>query len=243
MQNKVCLTIPVRLESERFPNKPLEKFNGISLLQHSIDIAKQLDFIDKIVIAHSEVSNEIQKICLKNNVSFFLSSENISCGTEKLLDTKRLYPQYDYYMTLPVDEPSIDPNELNRIWKEYKFGNWISTLYSDFYCIEDLIDFRSCKIVTGNSNNVVYMSRSVIPSSKSGDIKNLDIYKKHLGVFIFPNEMITKELWTKNYLSEIESLEQNMFLDKKFYCYKVKHIGFGIDSQDQIKKLEDRIWN
>ena len=65
----VLLAIPVRLESERFPNKALVKFNGMSLLEISINTAKNLNFVDKIVIAHSgKVSSKIIKICQEQKV-------------------------------------------------------------------------------------------------------------------------------------------------------------------------------
>ena len=240
---RVCLIIPIRTGSTRFPNKFFSDFNGKPLVQHSIDIAKKLNFVDEIILSSSEFTDEAIQICIDNEIILYVNKEEVSCGSEKVLEISKEYPDFDFYVTLPADEPAIDPDELNRTWSKYNLGfsNWISTLYCDFYNEYDLVDNKSCKIVTGKSNKAVYFSRSIVPGSKNSGIQELSIYKKHVGVFIFPKNLIRKKIWTKNYLSEIEGLEQNMFLDESFYCYKIKHIGFGVDSPEQTKKLEDRI--
>ena len=247
----VCLVIPVRLASKRFPRKVLAKFNDKALLQHSINIAKKLNFVDKIVVAHSEVpSAEILRLCENNMIDIIHIKEELSCGTEKVHYVKKNknYKNFEYYITLPVDEPTIDPEELNRVWKEeftyFKDNYRISTLFCDFYNEDDLKSNLSCKIITDGSDDILYMSRNVIPWNKEGKINDLSLYKKHIGVFIFPNKLLSDhklDLWKENELSKSEGLEQNMFLSFNFNCYKVKHIGFGIDIPKQIELLEQRM--
>lgn len=243
MKSKVCLVIPVRLASERFPNKPLELFRGKSLLQNSIDIAMKLDFVNNIVVASSEDDFRVESICLENMIEFLYIKEPVSCGTEKVHYVQKVFNNYTHYMTLPVDEPTINPEELNKWFLEYaKQPFTITTLYTDFFCESDLLDTRSCKIVTGAQNNILYTSRAVIPSRKKAGFLPLDKYKKHIGVFIFPMEIAdTRQYWKENEVSSLESLEQNMFLEYGFNCYKISHKGFGIDTPDQIQLLEERI--
>jgi len=247
-----CLVIPVRLESERFPNKPLTIYNGKTLLENSISIAKKLNFINKIVVASGNDDIRIKEICKKNKVDFLYINDEVSCGTERVYHIwkNKEYKNYEFYMVLPVDEPEIQPDEINKVWKEhfltFKDNYRISTFYCDFYSKEDLIDIKSCKIITDKSDNILYTSRAVIPITKSGDIADLSIYKKHVGIFIFPNKLLEDhklKIWTKNILSNLEGLEQNMFLGFNFNCFKINHIGFGIDIKEQIKILEERVKN
>lgn len=250
MENKVCLVIPVRLASERFPNKPLELFQGKSLIQNSIDIALKLDFIDNIVLASSENSFEVESICMDNMIEYLYIKEPVSCGTEKVHYVQKAFPGYTHYMTLPVDEPTISSEELNRVWREKTFTsdkiketfntNCLYTFYCDFYNEGDLLSNKSCKLVTKNER-VFYTSRAVIPGNKNPGLHDLSVYKKHVGVFVFHKSYLKSNLWKENSFATLEGLEQNMFIGFNLKAYKIHHIGFGIDTPDQIPLLEERI--
>lgn len=242
----VCAVIPLRLKSQRFPEKVLAEINGMTLLETSIKIAKELNFIDKIVVASGDDDTRIKDICEKNKVDFLYIDKEVSCGTERVFYVKKKYKTFKFYVTIPVDEPSINYNELNKMWTDnftYFVDEYsITTMYSDFYNEEDLLDPKSCKILS--ENTILYTSRAVIPAKKNGELHPLSTYKKHIGVFIFPEKLLTHhglKLWTETESSKLEGLEQNMFLGYDFVCIKIKHIGFGIDTQEQIELLEDRL--
>ena len=172
--------------------------------------------------------------------------EEVSCGTERVIYVKDKYPNYKYYMTLPIDEPSINPEELNSFWEKANINmvTNIFTFYSDFYCEEDLLSNNSCKIVM-LEDMVLYTSRAVIPASKENKkIKYLSAYKRHIGVFFFSSMVLEYQyssLWKhreENVM--IEGLEQNAFVPW-MNAYKIKHIGFGVDMEEDIKKLEERM--
>ena len=111
--------------------------------------------------------------------------------------------------------------------------------------MEDAISNLSAKIVTDNNDFILYMSRSVIPISKQGeiDIKKL---KKNVGVFFFKKSFLTELKSKKNiktYLDKYEGLEQLRWLELgyKIKIIKINHYGYGIDIPEQIKLLEKRI--
>lgn len=244
MHSDVCVVIPVRLQSERFPNKPLCLYKGKTLIHNVIEIATKLHFVDRIVVACSEDSREVQLICEEYQIDFLHVAENVSCGTEKVYYVHQLFPMHSYYMTIPVDEPSLDPAELNHVFSNYCDKPFtIATLFTEFFCEEDLLDEKSCKIVTfANSWKILYTSRAVIPAKKDGTLHELCFYKKHVGVFLFPAITAnTKQFWHKTLLSSLEGLEQNMFLEYNFQGFKINHKGFGIDVKEQISRLEERM--
>jgi CMP-N-acetylneuraminic acid synthetase len=59
MEVKVCL-IPAKEKSERLPGKNMMLFNGKPLLEHTIELAQQVEFFDKII-----VSTDIEQILAK----------------------------------------------------------------------------------------------------------------------------------------------------------------------------------
>jgi len=250
---KAAVIIPARLKSERFPNKLLHTFCGKSIIQTVIDNTKKLNFSNRIILATKDT--ELIKIGKQNNLEIFETTARY--GTEKIFNYYKQNPNYDYYISIPADEPTLNPDELNKFWEKQKLSlphnfidtSSIGTFYTDFYCLKDLISTLSCKIVTNKKNFALYFSRNIIPATKNNShFLPLSEYKKHVGVFIFPQSILKylgSILWNteKSKLAEFEGLEQNRFLDFgiDIIVYKIFHIGFGIDQPHQIKLLEKRL--
>lgn len=268
---KVCLIVPVRLKSERFNNKVLSEFLDKTVLQYVMsnvndiklydDILKKEECeIKKVLALDTEgldkiTENLIHGWCCDYDFNLLLMDDKVSCGTERVNYVYNRFNGYDYYISLPADEPALNAIEIsesiNRALRSYDITRRtdVFTFFTDFYCEEDIIDSRSCKMVTGSGGEVLYTSRSVIPGNKNDGLHALEEYKKHVGVFIFPAAIASMETtWGAQFLSdrckELESLEQNIFIarDKFTFCaLKTNHIGFGIDTEDQIKLLENRL--
>ena len=64
---KILIVIPARKNSKRLPNKNLLKVNKKSLIQRTIDIAKQITDKENIII--STDSSKIQKIAKQNQIN------------------------------------------------------------------------------------------------------------------------------------------------------------------------------
>lgn len=251
MKEKVIAVIPARLKSNRYPRKLLEPFLGKTVIEHVIDNTLKFDFVDKIVVVTDSeeivdlVYGKYNIMSNQNRVKQAVIIKEATCGSERAYKYFLLDGSYDWYLSVACDEPTVNPEEVNRVWRENKFGrNEVSTLFSKFYCMDDLITNLSCKIVTTTKNYVLYHSRNIIPIRKSGSYFNLEMYKKHVGIFFFSNHLLStygKDLWKCQV--NLEGLEQNRFLETNVptKLYEIKHIGFGVDVEGQIPKLEKRV--
>ena len=65
---KILTIIPAKTDSTRLPKKNIQKINGKTLVEHSIDYAKQSKYNPEIIV--SSESEIVKKIALDNNVSF-----------------------------------------------------------------------------------------------------------------------------------------------------------------------------
>lgn len=240
--------IPTRMKSNRFPGKFIHPFLKKPILGHVIDYCQKIGFINKIVVATED--EPIEKYVKENyphiDVEYIYSCR---CGTERVFKYYLNHKEYDYYLSIPADEPTISASEINNVWgKLPKRKNEIITFYTQFFCQEDLESHLSCKIISNHHDYMIYNSRAIIPVNKAGESINIVNYKKHVGVFIFPREILEKEgrlLWGnwKSNSADITGLEQNRFIDHglKIKMYRIKHIGFGIDVPEQVEILERRI--
>ena len=51
MSERAIIVIPARMASTRFPNKPLAKINGITMIERVWHIAKSVEAAHKVIIA------------------------------------------------------------------------------------------------------------------------------------------------------------------------------------------------
>ena len=237
---KSVAVIPARLSSKRFPNKLVHKINDKRIIDHVIENVKQMTFVDDIVIG----SDEEEFAAILCDRYSFLKGYHISdaiCGSQRAYNFYLTNPNYDFYISIPADEPAIDPHEVNKVYQAAT--DEITTFYTKFYCNEDLTSPLSCKIVTCENDYMIYNSRTVVPVNKNGTHLELEKYKKHVGIFVFPKQLFDEhgDLWANT--TDIESLEQNRFMQKfiNVKMIEMKHIGFGIDAPEQIEQLEARL--
>mgnify|MGYP001162696281 FL=1 len=242
--NSFTLIIPYRLESNRFPNKYISDFLGISLLEHSLKLCEELGSDIIITAPEEDFVKEVSDLQKKYGFTFISTSQECKSGTERLLEISRK-KKYHYYVLIPADEPLIDKDEFKRVLYREQLSDF-NTCYSDFYNEEDCISNLSAKIVSTWDDYLLYQSRNIIPIQKGGKL-DYKKCKKHVGIKIFSQHGLD-ELYKLGHretqLDKIESLEELRLIECGFKVklHKIKHIGFGIDTPEQVKLLEDRYY-
>lgn len=252
------IIIPARIGSKRFPNKLLQPFGKTTVIEKIISttkrIKKQNPSIKKIIIATPD--SELISIGQQNNIEcFFMKGMDTWCGSQRAyLYYKNINSNFDNYITLPADEILLLSNEVSKIISEYNEYSYLQnkadlyTCYCDFLYQEDLLSSSSCKIISDIYGEAIYFSRQIIPSSKESSLYPLSLYKKHVGIFIFPNNFMknSETTWditdNKNSLAHLDGLEQNRFIEMRHRVglLKIKHYGFGLDRPEDLEKLEQR---
>lgn len=218
------------------------------IIDHVIGNILKMKFIDKIVLVTQDKNIESY---VKENHSKICIANVFGCryGTEMLFQYYLRDQKYNNYLLFPNNDPNIDSLEISKLWRTMpKPVDEISTLYTKFFCFEDLNRSWSRKIITNSNDYLMYTSRSIIPVNESGEYVSLHHYKKHIGVYLFHKELLLKQgksIWGKwvSPSERITQLEENRFIDLgiKIKTHRINHIGFEINSSAQIKILETRI--
>lgn len=232
--------IPARLGSKRFPNKLTSFLLGKPVIEHVIEHALQFSFLDKVVVATD--SHDLDEYIKDYDIEIFYMEEDVWCGSMRSLYYYFKNKNYDWYVSIPADEPMLDPDEINTI-DFHSLTEYVYTLYSPFYSYERLESLSSCKIAGGTKAQ--YFSRNIIPCTKSGTRLEITSYKKHIGMFLFHKllfDAFGEYPWSRYSGShaEIEGLEQNIFIENDIPVglLKINHRYYGIDIPDDIKALE-----
>lgn len=194
-------------------------------IMHSI--AKKTGFDTYIATDSKKILNIAKKFTDK----VLLTPENIKSGTLRVAHiAKKL--NYRVYVNLQCDEPLIKPSTIKKVAMLALKSGCISTAYciSDKY--EEFINPNRVKVIVDETGDAVYFSRSPVPYQKK-----FSSFKKHIGIYAFPANLIKKIEKIKE--KDIEDLEQNMWLLKG---YKIKMVRspytHSIDVHEDIKVVE-----
>ena len=111
---KLLVIIPAKLDSKRLIKKNVQTINGKTLVEHSINYAKNSTLNPKIIV--SSESEIVKKIARKNDVSFLKRDKGL-CGDTEVVDVyldivKSLNEKYDYVIALQPDHPDRE-NDLD----------------------------------------------------------------------------------------------------------------------------------
>ena len=111
---------------------------------------------------------KIKKICLKFNLNVIMTNSNCTTGTDGVfLASKKLKLKLSLMFR---DEPMIKINDILKIIQSKKKPNSVVCGYSSI----DPVEAKSVnipKVVINQNNQLIYMSRSLIPGAKKNSIK------------------------------------------------------------------------
>ncbi len=231
------IIIPARLASSRFPNKVLADIGGVPMV---IRTAKAVENLDSVVIATD--SNEVVNVAKEYNIEAVLTSSSCKSGTDRIYEAaKKLNLGKDeIIINVQADEPFIEEDVIEKmllLTKEHA-GN-PEVIATTCYKLVDSTAANNpnlVKVVTDLNNFALYFSRSKIPFSREGSLKN---YKAHLGLYGFTMEKLEKFCTMQSgILEDIEKLEQLRILDNgyKIALTQVQSYSFGIDTKEDLEK-------
>ena len=236
--------IPARLESSRFPGKPLAEILGIPMIGHVYYRCKMSKILDEVYVAtcNIEIFNYIESIGGKAIMTSNAHERASDRTAEALLkiEVEKKY-KLDIIVMLQGDEPMVVPEMIEAAVKPLvKDENIIvSNLMSKIKNSIEWEDPNEVKLVKDLENNAIYFSREPIPSNKKYS-DNFSIYKQ-VCVIPFRREALIK--YTKlepTPLEVIESVDMNRFLE---HGYKVKLVEtnyetLAVDTLEDLKKVE-----
>ena len=92
---------------------------------------------------------------------------------------------YDLFVNVQGDEPLIDPDDILKSIKLKK--EFPSRIINSFCFInehEDPSNKNIPKVITSENDDLIYISRAIIPNSKNNNMENIR-YKASLYIFLF----------------------------------------------------------
>ena len=117
---RTAILIPARLESKRYPNKPLIELDGIPMIKRIFDICNQTDYDTYVVTDSEEIASQVPN---------YVMTGKAGNGTERCaMAAKQL--NYGNFVNVQGDMPDITPKMIDNVVEYLKYYP-IATLYAD----------------------------------------------------------------------------------------------------------------
>jgi 3-deoxy-manno-octulosonate cytidylyltransferase (CMP-KDO synthetase) len=234
-KNKVVAIIPSRLESSRLPRKALADICGLPMVVHVFKRCQYAKSLDKVFVATD--NEEIFDIVEKYGGEALMTSSHHENGTERIAEAAKDI-NADIIVNVQGDEALVNPihidSAVNSLIEDENIN--ISILINKFSKKNSTGDIKA---VIDENNNIMYLSRSDIPSNARS--KNNSFYKAYHIVPFRKYFLMEYSKWQKGSLEKIESNEYLRILEKgyKIRAVKVDSEAISVDTVEDLHKVRE----
>tara|TARA_B110000211_G_C14068753_1_gene548923 strand:+ start:1426 stop:2169 length:744 start_codon:yes stop_codon:yes gene_type:complete len=238
MKNKTAIIIPARYGSSRYRGKPLIKILGRELVLRVADVCAKTVGRKNLYIATD--SKKIEKRVKEENFKTIMTSSRCLTGTDRVAEASKNI-NAKIFINVQGDEPLINSRDIKTVIKaKRKFPNHIICGYDKIHKLQDPKNLNLPKVVINSKQELIYISRSLIPGSKRM-IKNKN-YLKQVCIYAF-NKKELKSFFSLNKKSKIEEIEDIEILRFLHLGYKIKMVklnsnSVAVDEIKDVKKVE-----
>lgn len=238
---KILSLIPARMNSTRFPGKPIKFINKIPMIVHVFNNLKKSKINSDIYIATCD--SEIVDVAKKNKISFVITSNAHERASDRCAEAlnkleKINKKNYDIVIMLQGDEPMIDPIMIRESLIAFrKRDTLITNLFSKITNFKEFNDKNCIKVIRDNQNNAIFFTRNLN--------KNYFGYNEYVGKQVcsiaFEKNFLKKFIKLKpTTFEKIESIDMNRVIEHGYnvYMQKTERYSQSVDTIDDLKKVE-----
>ena len=238
-----AIIIPSRLGAKRFPNKPLVKINGLPMIVHVMNRAKESK-VGNVIVATPD--NEIMEAVNKNGGQAILTQNKHLSGTDRIYEAylKKFKNNVDLIINLQGDMPNINPSSISKLvnlTRENKCS--IGTLASIIKSNDEIKDPNIVKVkVEKELKSDTFLQAKDFFRLK--EIKKDEKIYHHLGIYAFTNvalkkyvELSRSNLEIERNLEQMRAMENNLLIKVGLSEYS----PLGVDTQKDLKRVIERM--
>jgi len=234
-KSKTIAIIPARLESSRLPGKALLDICGLPMIVHVFKRCELAESLDEVFVATD--NDEICQVVEQYGGKVIMTSSHHDNGTERIIEAAKNIDA-DIVVNVQGDEALVNPGHIdvavNALIQDQNVN--VAILVNEFSKRNSPSDIKT---VLDEENNVMYLSRSDIPSDAR--TKNPPMLKAY-HILPFRKEFLLKYAsWGKGYLEQIEYHEHLRILEKgyKIRAVRVESDAVSVDTEKDLKFVRD----
>ncbi len=242
--SNVIIVIPARYQSSRFPGKPLHLFGNKTMIQLVWEKCVKAINFKNVYIATDDI--RIRDHCVENKMQVVMTSKKCKTGTDRIYEVSKKIDA-KIYINVQGDEPMVKSSDIKKFinYSLLHKNNIINAMTN----ISSYSEFKSLnvpKVVYDANNNLMYMSRSPIPGSKSS-LSFSGVKKKQVCIYSFPKLMLKKfgMKRKKTFFENFEDIEILRFLEMGYNVkmFNIKQGTIAVDTIADARKVKKLIRN
>jgi len=243
MKQNIIAIIPARMGSSRFYGKPMQKINGIPMIERIYKILSKVNILKMVVVAtcDKEIFNHIKGIdgnVVMTKKSHTRASDRCAEAIKIVEKTEKLF--FDIVIMVQGDEPMVNAEMVLEAVQPMLYDD--SILVTNLLgVIESVTEFedRNCiKVVCDVNNDAIYFSREPIPTkSKQSNVP----MRKQVCVIPFRRDyLIQYTQMQPTPLEIIESIDMLRIIEngQKVRMVPTNHKSFSVDTPDDLIRVE-----
>jgi len=239
---KTVIIIPARYKSTRFPGKPLTLILGKPMILWVAELCAEVLPAEFVYVATEDF--QIKEIVEKAGFNVVMTSNKCLTGTDRLAEAATQI-EADIYVNVQGDEPLLNPTDILKIIEEKKiYPNEIINGYCKIGDNEEPESVNIPKIIFNENQQMVYMSRNLLPGTKTKDFVPPNYYKQ-VCIYAFNKQELIDyaEFGRKGTLEYYEDIEILRFLDigVNIRVVETKNISLAVDVPKDVLRVEEEI--
>ena len=233
---KIIAVIPARYASTRFPGKPLVDICGKPMIWWVYNKVLEVKELDEVYVATDD--KRIEEVCKKYKMNVIITKNNHPNHINRIQEVSEKI-EADYYICVNGDEPLIDPVSIQKIVPTKEDNDNIVFIGARRKLTDpaETIDSANIKMVIGNNDLCMYLSRTPIPYPKGSLFID---YWKYVGIECFNKKALDFFVNNKiGVIEKVEDIDHIRFLENgiKIYFKEVKSDSLSVDTPKDLEKV------
>lgn len=226
------------MRSTRLPGKPLKILNNKPLIYWTWKNCTKAINSKQIYVATD--NKKITDCCKKYNIQSIMTSAKCLTGSDRVSEAARNFKN-KIIINLQGDEPFINFKDIKKFINfSKKYKTKVINAYTEIKKKNNFKNINIPKVILKKNNELLYMSRSPIPGSKS---KKFTSAKKQICMYGFPVKILQKYYGKnkiKTNLEKIEDIEILRLIENNIpvKMIKVNDNKLSIDTKEDFLKAK-----
>ncbi len=243
--------IPARMESSRFPGKPMAKLHNFPMVGHVYLRSQQSQVLDDVYVAtcnqeiYDFITNELKGKAVMTSSSHERATDRTAEAIEII--EKQTGEDVDLIVMIQGDEPMVTPRMIDTACKNFlEFeGPSVLNLYGKIRTEEEFKDENEIKVVLNKKKDrALYFSREPIPNFN----RNPSLTYAYKQICIMPFKKDFLKLFNQlepTELEKIESIDMLRLLEHGIDVLMAESPdeSYSVDNEKDLQRVEKLMLN
>ena len=235
----VTAIIPARMNSSRFPGKPLALIHGRTMIEHVYRRAALCKNLAAVYVATCDA--EIRAVTEKFGGKVIMTSPQHERASDRVAEAAGL--SAEIVVMIQGDEPMITPEMIEAAVAPLISDDSINcvNLVKRIASRENFLSRNTIKVVMNNSSDAVYFSRSPIPAVEFSTAQNTPFYKQ-ICVIPFRREFLIKfAALAPTPLEQAESIDMLRAVEhgERIHLVETEIETHAVDTPEDLRLVEN----